>query len=191
MEEFKNIIVTGGAGFIGSNFVHHVVKYHPEVEHITVLDKLTYAGNPANLAGLPKDKVELVVGDICDKELVDQLVSKADAVVHYATESHNDNSLIDPTPFIQTNIVGTSVLINACRKYDVRYHHISTDEVYGDLPLREDLPGHVEGKGEKFTPESPYRPSSPYSSSKASSDLLVRAWVRSFGFTGHDFYLFE
>ena len=165
METFKNIIVTGGAGFIGSNFVHYVVNHHPEVEHITVLDKLTYAGNPANLDGLPKDKVELVVGDICDKDLVDQLVSKADAVVHYAAESHNDNSLIDPTPFIQTNIVGTSVLINACRKYDVRYHHISTDEVYGDLPLREDLPGHGEGKGEKFTPESPYRPSSPYSSS--------------------------
>lgn len=166
METFKNIIVTGGAGFIGSNFVHYVINHHPEVEHITVLDKLTYAGNPANLDGLPKDKVELVVGDICDKDLVDQLVSKADAVVHYAAESHNDNSLIDPTPFIQTNIVGTSVLINACRKYDVRYHHISTDEVYGDLPLRE---------------ESPYRPSSPYSSSKASSNLLVRAWVRSFG----------
>ena len=165
METFKNIIVTGGAGFIGSNFVHYVVNHHPEVEHITVLDKLTYAGNPANLDGLPKDKVELVVGDICDKDLVDKLVSNADAVVHYAAESHNDNSLIDPTPFIQTNIVGTSVLINACRKYNVRYHHISTDEVYGDLPLREDLPGHGEGKGEKFTPESPYRPSSPYSSS--------------------------
>lgn len=177
---FKNIIVTGGAGFIGSNFVHYVVNNHPEV-HVTVLDKLTYAGNKANLAGLPEDRVKLVVGDICDKELVDQLVKDADAVVHYAAESHNDNSLRDPEPFIQTNIVGTSVLINACRKYNVRFHHISTDEVYGDLPLREDLPGHGEGPGEKFTPESPYRPSSPYSSSKASSDLLVRAWVRSFG----------
>lgn len=177
---FKNIIVTGGAGFIGSNFVHYVVKHHPEV-HVTVLDKLTYAGNKANLAGLPAERVELIVGDICDQTLVERLVADADAVVHYAAESHNDNSLIDPTPFIQTNIVGTSVLINACRKFDVRYHHISTDEVYGDLPLREDLPGHGEGKGEKFTPESPYRPSSPYSSSKASSDLLVHAWVRSFG----------
>ena len=156
-------------------------SHHPEVEHITVLDKLTYAGNPANLDGLPKDKVELVVGDICDKDLVDKLVSKADAIVHYAAESHNDNSLIDPTPFIQTNIVGTSVLINACRKYDVRYHHISTDEVYGDLPLREDLPGHGEGEGEKFTDKTPYNPSSPYSSTKAGSDLLVKAWVRSFG----------
>lgn len=177
---FKNIIVTGGAGFIGSNFVHYVVNNHPEV-HVTVLDKLTYAGNKENLAGLLQDCVELVVGDICDKELVDKLVQNADAVVHYAAESHNDNSLRNPDPFIQTNIVGTSVLIEACTKYDVRFHHVSTDEVYGDLPLREDLPGHGEGPGEKFTPESPYKPSSPYSSSKASSDLLVRAWVRSFG----------
>lgn len=171
----KNIIVTGGAGFIGSNFVHYVVKNHPEV-HITVLDKLTYAGNRANLAGLPEDRVELVVGDIKDAPLVDKLVSKADAVVHYAAESHNDNSLIDPSPFIQTNIVGTYTLLEACRKYNVRFHHISTDEVYGDLPLRD-----KDGNGDKFTPESRYNPSSPYSSSKASSDLLVRAWVRSFG----------
>ena len=177
---FKNIIVTGGAGFIGSNLVHYVVNNHPEV-HVTVLDKLTYAGNKENLAGLPEDRVKLVVGDICDKELVDKLVQNADAVVHYAAESHNDNSLRNPDPFIQTNIVGTSVLIEACTKYDVRFHHVSTDEVYGDLPLRENLPGHGEGPGEKFTPESPYKPSSPYSSSKASSDLLVRAWVRSFG----------
>lgn len=176
----KNLIVTGGAGFIGSNFVHYVIANHPEV-HVTVLDKLTYAGNRANLAGLPADRVELVVGDICDAQLVDRLVQKADAVVHYAAESHNDNSILDPSPFIQTNIVGTYTLIQACRNHDVRFHHISTDEVYGDLPLREDLPGHGEDIGEKFTPDSPYRPSSPYSSSKASSDLLVRAWVRSFG----------
>lgn len=176
----KNLIVTGGAGFIGSNFVHYVIANHPEV-HVTVLDKLTYAGNRANLAGLPADRVELVVGDICDAQLVDRLVQKADAVVHYAAESHNDNSLLDPSPFIQTNIVGTYTLIQACRNHDVRFHHISTDEVYGNLPLREDLPGHGEDIGEKFTPDSPYRPSSPYSSSKASSDLLVRAWVRSFG----------
>ena len=175
----KNIIVTGGAGFIGSNFVHYVVNNHPEI-HVTVLDKLTYAGNKENLAGLPADRVELVVGDIVDAPLVDSLVQKADAVVHYAAESHNDNSLKDPTPFIQTNLIGTYTLIEACRKYNVRYHHVSTDEVYGDLPLREDLPGHGEGVGEKFTPEMPYRPSSPYSSTKAGSDLLVRAWVRSF-----------
>lgn len=176
----KNIIVTGGAGFIGSNFVHYVVNNHPEI-HVTVLDKLTYAGNKENLAGLPAERVELVVGDIVDAPLVDELVQKADAVVHYAAESHNDNSLKDPTPFIQTNLIGTYTLIEACRKYNVRYHHVSTDEVYGDLPLREDLPGHGEGVGEKFTPEMPYRPSSPYSSTKAGSDLLVRAWVRSFG----------
>ncbi|MFV0559111.1 MAG: dTDP-glucose 4,6-dehydratase [Enterococcus sp.] len=176
----KNIIVTGGAGFIGSNFVHYVVNNHPDV-HVTVLDKLTYAGNKENLAGLPSDRVELVVGDIADAPLVDRLVEHADAVVHYAAESHNDNSLKDPFPFIQTNIIGTYVLIEACRKYGVRYHHVSTDEVYGDLPLREDLPGHGDGAGEKFTDKTPYNPSSPYSSSKASSDLLVRAWVRSFG----------
>lgn len=176
----KKMIVTGGAGFIGSNFVHYVVNNHPEV-HVTVLDKLTYAGNKENLTGLPHDRVELVVGDICDAELVDRLVEKADAVVHYAAESHNDNSLRDPSPFIQTNLVGTYTLLEACRKYDVRYHHVSTDEVYGDLPLREDLPGHGEGVGEKFTAQTPYNPSSPYSSTKAGSDLLVRAWVRSFG----------
>lgn len=176
----KNIIVTGGAGFIGSNFVHYVVNNHPDI-HITVLDKLTYAGNKENLAGLPADRVELVVGDITNAELVDELVSKTDAVVHYAAESHNDNSLKDPSPFIQTNIIGTYTLLEACRKYNVRYHHVSTDEVYGDLPLREDLPGHGEGEGEKFTDKTPYNPSSPYSSTKAGSDLLVRAWVRSFG----------
>lgn len=176
----KNIIVTGGAGFIGSNFVHYVVNNHPKV-HVTVLDKLTYAGNKENLAGLPSDRVELVVGDIADAALVDSLVKEADAVVHYAAESHNDNSLKDPSPFIQTNIIGSFVLLEACRKFGVRYHHVSTDEVYGDLPLREDLPGHGEGEGEKFTDHTPYNPSSPYSASKASSDLLVRAWVRSFG----------
>ncbi|EMF0141499.1 dTDP-glucose 4,6-dehydratase [Enterococcus hirae] len=176
----QKIIVTGGAGFIGSNFVHYVVKNHPEVQ-VTVLDKLTYAGNRHNLDGLSDDRVKLVVGDIADASLVDSLVKNSDAVVHYAAESHNDNSLEDPSPFIQTNLVGTFTLLEACRKYDVRFHHVSTDEVYGDLPLREDLPGNGEGAGEKFTAESPYNPSSPYSASKAGSDLLVRAWVRSFG----------
>lgn len=176
----KKIIVTGGAGFIGSNFVHYVVKYQPEV-HVTVLDKLTYAGNKHNLDGLPADRVKLVVGDIADAALVDQLVQDADAVVHYAAESHNDNSLKDPFPFVQTNLIGTYTLLEACRKHAVRFHHVSTDEVYGDLPLREDLPGHGEGVGEKFTDKTPYNPSSPYSSTKAGSDLLVKAWVRSFG----------
>lgn len=176
----KNIIVTGGAGFIGSNFVHYIVNNHSKV-HVTVLDKLTYAGNKENLAGLPEDRVELVVGDITDADLVNRLVQNTDAVVHYAAESHNDKSLKDPFPFVQTNIIGTYTLIEACRKYNVRYHHVSTDEVYGDLPLREDLPGHGEGDGEKFIAETPYNPSSPYSSTKAGSDLLVKAWVRSFG----------
>lgn len=176
----ENLLVTGGAGFIGSNFVHYVYNHHPEVQ-ITVLDKLTYAGNRANLEGILGDRVKLVVGDICDAPLVDELMQQTDAVVHYAAESHNDNSLKDPWPFIETNIIGTYTLIQSAHKFNKRFHHVSTDEVYGDLPLREDLPGHGEGVGEKFTPTSRYKPSSPYSSSKASSDLLVRAWVRSFG----------
>ena len=169
--EPRSIIVTGGCGFIGSNFVHHVVREHPGVR-VTVLDKLTYAGNPENIAGLPADRVELVVGDICDAGLVDRLVPGHDAVVHYAAESHNDNSIADPGPFLRTNVEGTFRLLEACRKHGVRYHHVSTDEVYGDLAL--DDPA-------RFTEETPYRPSSPYSSTKASSDLLVRAWHRTFG----------
>ena len=134
--EPKNIIVTGGCGFIGSNFVHYVVKNHPEV-HVTVLDKLTYAGNPENIAGLPADRVELVVGDICDAELLDRLVLGHDAIVHYAAESHNDNSIADPEPFLRTNVEGTFRLLEAVRKYGVRYHHVSTDEVYaGSLHRR-------------------------------------------------------
>ncbi|MGA3472803.1 dTDP-glucose 4,6-dehydratase [Lactiplantibacillus plantarum] len=176
----ENLLVTGGAGFIGSNFVHYVYNHHPEVK-ITVLDKLTYAGNRANLEEILGDRVKLVVGDICDAPLVDELMQQTDVVVHYAAESHNDNSLKDPWPFIETNIIGTYTLIQSAHKFNKRFHHVSTDEVYGDLPLREDLPGHGEGVGEKFTPTSRYKPSSPYSSSKASSDLLVRAWVRSFG----------
>lgn len=176
----KNLLITGGAGFIGSNFVHYVNGHHPEV-NITVLDKLTYAGNRANLNDILGKHVKLVVGDICDAPLVDSLMQKTDAVVHYAAESHNDNSLKDPWPFLETNVIGTYTLIQSAVKYKKRFHHVSTDEVYGDLPLRQDLPGHGDGIGEKFTPSSRYRPSSPYSSTKASSDLLVRAWVRSFG----------
>lgn len=164
------LLVTGGAGFIGSNFVHHVVA---NTDHtITVLDKLTYAGNEASLAGLPADRVKLVVGDIADADLVDGLFAEADAVVHYAAESHNDNSLNDPRPFLDTNIIGTYTLLEAARRHGTRFHHISTDEVYGDLEL--DDPA-------RFTEHTPYNPSSPYSSTKAGSDLLVRAWVRSFG----------
>lgn len=170
-EIFKNIIVTGGCGFIGSNFVHYVVDNHPGV-HVTVLDKLTYAGNTENIARLPEDRVELVVGDICDRDLLDRLVPGHDAIVHYAAESHNDNSIANPEPFLRTNVEGTFCLLEACRKYDVRFHHVSTDEVYGDLAL--DDPA-------RFTEETPYNPSSPYSSTKASSDLLVRAWTRTYG----------
>lgn len=169
--EPKNIIVTGGCGFIGSNFVHYVVNNFPDV-HVTVLDKLTYAGNPENIAGLPDERVELVVGDICDKDLLDSLVPGHDAIVHYAAESHNDNSITNPEPFLKTNVEGTYCLLEACRKYDVRYHHVSTDEVYGDLALDDPT---------RFTEETPYHPSSPYSSTKAASDMLVRAWCRTYG----------
>lgn len=163
-------LVTGGAGFIGCNYVRHLIDHTDHT--VTVLDKLTYAGNRASLAGLPEQRVELVVGDIGDPALVSSLVERADTVVHFAAESHNDNSLNDPTPFVHTNLVGTFTLLEAVRKADRRYHHISTDEVYGDLEL--DDP-------ERFHESTPYNPSSPYSSTKAGSDLLVRAWVRSFG----------
>lgn len=167
----KNVIVTGGAGFIGSNFVHWVIENQPGV-HVTVLDALTYAGNPDNIAGLPQDRMTFVHGDICDAELVDKLAADADAIVHFAAESHNDNSILDPTPFLRTNVEGTFTLLQAARKHDLRFHHISTDEVYGDLAL--DDPA-------RFTEETAYHPSSPYSSTKASSDMLVRAWVRTYG----------
>ena len=164
------ILVTGGAGFIGSNFVRRTLELRPGVQ-IVVLDALTYAGDLANLHGLD-DQVEFHHGNILDADLVDSLVSKVDLVVHFAAESHNDNSLKSAKPFLETNVMGTFEIIQACVKYDVRLHHISTDEVFGDLPL---------DSKEKFTPETPYNPSSPYSSTKAASDMLVRAWVRSFG----------
>ena len=165
----ESLLVTGGAGFIGSNFVRLVRATRPEVR-VRVLDKLTYAGNAKSLSGL--DGVELVVGDIADADLVDGLVKDADTIVHFAAESHNDNSLRSPAPFVTTNVVGTFTLLEAVRKHGTRFHHVSTDEVFGDLPL--------EG-GEKFTETTAYAPSSPYSATKASSDHLVRAWVRSFG----------
>ena len=166
----SHLLVTGGAGFIGSNFVHYLLD---NTEHtVTVLDKMTYAANKASLDDLDVTRFNLMVGDIADRELTDELVAQADAVIHYAAESHNDNSLANPEPFIHTNLVGTFTLLEAVRRHGTRYHHISTDEVFGDLAL--DDPA-------KFTETTPYNPSSPYSSTKAGSDLLVRAWVRSFG----------
>lgn len=162
--------MTGGAGFIGSNFVHHVVRHTDD--HVVVADKLTYAGNRASLASLPEDRVSLVVGDIADAALMDGLIADADVVVHFAAESHNDNSLDNPRPFLDTNIIGTYTILEAARRHGTRLHHVSTDEVYGDLEL--DDPA-------RFTESTAYNPSSPYSSTKAASDMLVRAWVRSFG----------
>ena len=170
------IIVTGGAGFIGSNYIFYHLSAHPE-DRVICLDKLTYAGNLKTL----KDVMSLgnfrfVKADICDREAVDQLFreEKPDVVINFAAESHVDRSIEDPGIFLQTNIIGTSVLMDACRKYGiVRYHQVSTDEVYGDLPLdRPDL---------FFTEETPIRTSSPYSSSKAGADLLVMAYNRTYG----------
>jgi dTDP-glucose 4,6-dehydratase len=166
----STLLVTGGAGFIGSNFVHHVIGHTDS--HVTVLDSLTYAGNLASLEGIPADRLTFVKGDITDAALLDELFPTVDAVVHFAAESHNDNSLDDPRPFLDTNIIGTYTVLEAARRHGTRLHHISTDEVYGDLEL--DDPA-------RFTENTPYNPSSPYSSTKAGSDLLVRAWVRSFG----------
>ncbi len=163
-------LITGGAGFIGSNFIHLIRKQRPDWQ-ITVIDKMGYAGNMASLDGVIQD-ITFVKGDITDQDLVDGLVAGADLVVHFAAESHNDNSLNDPWPFVESNLIGTYRILEAVRNHGKKLHHISTDEVYGDLEL--DDPA-------KFTDQTPYNPSSPYSSTKAGSDLLVRAWVRSFG----------
>ena len=164
------LLVTGGAGFIGSNFVHYTLNNRPEYE-VVVVDKLAYSGNTANLP-TDSDKLTFVEGDICDTELIDRLVAETDIVVHFAAESHNDNSIRDPKPFVDTNVIGTFTILEAVRKHDKRLHHISTDEVFGDLEL--DDPN-------RFTEDTPYNPSSPYSATKAGSDHLVRAWVRTFG----------
>jgi len=163
------VLVTGGAGFIGANFVHRVRDVRPDWQ-VTVLDALTYAGHRESLADLG-DQIRFVEGNVADAGLVDTLVADTDVVVHFAAESHNDNSLDNPWPFMESNIIGTYCLLEAVRRHGVRLHHISTDEVYGDLAL--DDPA-------RFTEQTPVNPSSPYSASKASADLLVRAWVRSF-----------
>ncbi len=164
------MLVTGGAGFIGSNFVQQTVAERPE-HQVTVLDALTYAGNEENLAPVADD-IRFVRGSIADAELVDSLVSGTDVVVNFAAESHNDNSLTDPRPFLDANYLGTFQLLEAVRRHGARLHHVSTDEVFGDLQL--DDP-------KRFTEDTPYNPSSPYSATKAGADLLVRAWIRSFG----------
>ena len=170
------IIVTGGAGFIGSNFIFYMLSAHPGCR-IVCLDKLTYAGNLSTLAPvMDKPDFRFVRADICDRAAVDKLFAeeKPDIVVNFAAESHVDRSIEDPGIFLQTNILGTQVLMDACRKYGVkRFHQVSTDEVYGDLPLdRPDL---------LFTEETPIHTSSPYSASKASADLLVMAYHRTYG----------
>ncbi len=165
-----NLLVTGGAGFIGSNFVHATLRDHPECR-VTVLDALTYAGSRASLAAAG-DRITLVEGRIEDVALVDRLVASNDVVVHFAAESHNDNSINNPLPFVTTNVIGTFTLLEAVRQHRRRLHHVSTDEVFGDLEL--DDP-------ERFRETTPYNPSSPYSATKAGSDLLVKAWIRTFG----------
>ena len=164
------LLVTGGAGFIGSNFVHYTLDRHPRYE-VTVLDALTYAGNEANLAPAA-GKIEFVKGDICDAGPVDSLIARTDIVANFAAESHNNNSLRNPWPFVHANLVGTFTLLEAVRRHEKRYHHISTDEVFGDLALDD---------ARQFDESTPYNPSSPYSAAKAGSDHLLRAWVRSFG----------
>lgn len=164
------ILVTGGAGFIGSNFVRYIYTARPEWP-ITVLDKLSYAANLKNLEGLDQQRVKFIKGDVCDEDIIAQAVASCDALIHFAAESHVDNSLTGPWPFVNSNVVGTYQVLEAVRKHGKRLHHISTDEVYGDLQPNDP----------KFNENTAYNPSSPYSATKAGSDHLVRAWVRSFG----------
>lgn len=167
------LLVTGGAGFIGSNFILYWLKNHPEDE-IVNFDKLTYAGNLENLKDVEyHPKYRFVKGDIIDKKAVSEVMKGIDTVVHFAAESHVDRSIKDASPFVMTNVVGTQVLLEAALQSDIkRFHHISTDEVFGSLPLQ---------SSDKFTPDTPYDPHSPYSASKAGSDHLVRAYHDTYG----------
>ena len=174
----KKMLVTGGCGFIGSNFIRYILNVDSSIKIIN-LDKLTYAGNELNLSGLSKNRHKLIIGDVCDSNLIDQLFLKYkfDVVVHFAAESHVDRSIDGPMNFIQTNVIGTLVMLESARKFiqdlkikNFRFIHISTDEVYGSL-----------SKTGKFTENTSYDPSSPYSASKASSDHIVRAWNRTYG----------
>ena len=160
------LLVTGGAGFIGANFVHSATRERAGVS-VTVLDAMTYAASRGSLDSLG-EKIRLVEGDLSDAALLDRLVAESDAVVHFAAETHVDNSLADPAPFVRSNIVGTFGILEAVRRHGVRLHHISTDEVYGDLPIGEEV---------RFTAATPYNPSSPYAASKASADLLVLSLI--------------
>jgi dTDP-glucose 4,6-dehydratase len=164
------LLVTGGAGFIGANFVQACVRTRPEHE-VTVLDAFTYAGSRESLVPV-EQSIRLVAGDITDADLVDRLIAETDAVVHFAAETHVDNALTEPEPFLRANVIGTFTVLEAVRRHGVRLHHVSTDEVYGDLEL---------DTAQRFTESTPYNPSSPYSSTKAAADMLVRAWVRSYG----------
>ncbi len=166
----KRVLVPGGAGFIGSNFVRHVLAQTDA--SVTILDALTYAGSLTTVENILGDRVSFVRGRIEDHALVDQLVSEHDLVVNFAAESHNDNSISDPSSFVKTNVSGTFALLEAVRNHDVRLHHISTDEVFGDLDFDD---------ASKFTESTSYNPSSPYSATKAASDFLVRAWVHTYG----------
>lgn len=166
------LLVTGGAGFIGSNFILYWLKNYPEDE-ITNLDVLTYAGNLENLREVSEHPhYRFVKGNICDREIVEAAAAQTDVIVHFAAESHVDRSILSPDAFLETNIRGTFVLLEAARKYHVRFHHVSTDEVFGSLEL---------GSVNKFTLATPYHPNSPYSASKASSDHFVRAYHTTYG----------
>ncbi|MFC0081991.1 dTDP-glucose 4,6-dehydratase [Aciditerrimonas ferrireducens] len=168
-----HLLVTGGCGFIGSNFVRYWVEEHPE-DQVVVLDALTYAGNRENLAGL-EERVPVVVADVCDAEAVGEAVRRyqVDTVVHFAAESHNSLAVLDPGRFFRTNVLGTQTLLEVARRAEIaRFHHISTCEVYGDLGLDEDR---------AFTEEDPYRPRTPYNASKAGADHAVRAYVETYG----------
>ena len=169
----KNLLITGGAGFIGSNFIHYWLKQHPE-DHLINLDALTYAGNLASLKQVENNHhYHFVQGNICDRPLVNQLMSNINIVVHFAAESHVDRSILDPALFLETNVIGTQVLLEAALKQKVeRFHHISTDEVFGALPLNSQ---------EKFNKQTAYQPHSPYSASKAAADHLVRAYGDTYG----------
>ena len=164
------LLVTGGAGFIGANFVRSTLRERPDVS-VTVLDAFTYAGSRESLAGLD-DAIRVIEGDVADARVVSGLVADSDVVAHFAAETHVDNALADPAPFLHSNVLGTFAVLEAVRRHGVRLHHVSTDEVYGELTL--DDP-------HRFTADTPYNPSSPYSSTKAAADMLVRAWVRSYG----------